>query len=251
MNETTRIPSHVAIIMDGNGRWARRRGKERYEGHMAGMDALRATVRNAAEYGVGYLTVYASSTENWGRPQHEVDALMHLICKGVEMETPALAEQGVRVLILGDKSRFSPEVLDALDRIESRTAQGKRMTLILALNYSSRNEIAAAARKLARKAAAGEIDPDQITEQSFGEALYTAGIPDPDLVIRTSGEYRLSNFLLWQASYAEFYFTDTLWPDFDKAEFDKAMREYASRDRRYGLVKSEPEGQTAPQDGKA
>lgn len=251
MNETTRIPSHVAIIMDGNGRWARRRGKERYEGHMAGMDALRATVRNAAEYGVGYLTVYAFSTENWGRPQHEVDALMHLICKGVEMETPALAEQDVRVLILGDKSRFSPEVLDALDRIESRTAQGKRMTLILALNYSSRNEIAAAARELARKAAAGEIDPDQITEQSFGEALYTAGIPDPDLVIRTSGEYRLSNFLLWQASYAEFYFTDTLWPDFDKAEFDKAMREYASRDRRYGLVKSEPEGQTAPQDGKA
>ncbi len=251
MNETTRIPSHVAIIMDGNGRWARRRGKERYEGHMAGMDALRATVMNAAEYGVQYLTVYAFSTENWGRPQQEVDALMHLICKGVEMETPALARQGVRVRILGDKSRFSPEVLEALDRIESRTADGKRMTLVLALNYSSRSEITAAARRLARKAAAGEIDPEQISEQSFGDELYTAGMPDPDLVIRTSGEYRLSNFLLWQASYAEFYFTDTLWPDFDKAEFEKAMREYASRDRRYGLVKEEAVKETSPQDDKA
>ncbi len=237
MNETTRIPSHVAIIMDGNGRWARRRGKERYEGHMAGMDALRATVRNAAEYGVRYLTVYAFSTENWGRPQQEVDALMHLICKGVEMETPGLIEQSVRVRILGDKSRFSKEVLEALDRIESRTAAGTRMTLVLALNYSSRSELTAAVRTLASRAAAGEIAPDQITEQTISESLYTAGMPDPDLVIRTSGEYRLSNFLLWQASYAEFYFTDTLWPDFDKAEFEKAMQAYAARDRRYGLVR--------------
>lgn len=239
MNETTRIPSHVAIIMDGNGRWARRRGKERYEGHAAGMDALRATVINAAEYGVRYLTVYAFSTENWGRPQPEVDALMQLICKGVEMETPALAKQGVRVRILGDKSRFSKEVTEALDRIESHTVEGERMTLILALNYSSRSEITAAVQSLARRAAAGEISPDEITEQTISESLYTAGIPDPDMVIRTSGEYRLSNFLLWQASYAEFYFTDTLWPDFDKAEFDKAMQEYAARDRRYGLVKEE------------
>lgn len=234
--------------MDGNGRWARRRGKERYEGHIAGVDALRATVINAAEYGIRYLTVYAFSTENWGRPQQEVEALMLLICKGVEMEAPALVKQGVRVRILGDKSRFSGEVLEALDRIESRTANGTRMTLIIALNYSSRSEITAAARNLARMAAAGEISPDDITEESFSQALYTAGIPDPDLVIRTSGEYRLSNFLLWQASYAEFYFTDTLWPDFDKAAFEKAMQEYAARDRRYGLVKQDEQEEQEEQD---
>ena len=234
--------------MDGNGRWARRRGKERYEGHIAGVDALRATVINATEYGVRYLTVYAFSTENWGRPQQEVEALMHLICKGVEMETPALVKQGVRVRILGDKSRFSGEELEALDRIESRTANGTRMTLIIALNYSSRSEITAAARNLARMAAAGEISPDDITEESFSQALYTAGIPDPDLVIRTSGEYRLSNFLLWQASYAEFYFTDTLWPDFDKAAFEKAMQEYAARNRRYGLVKQDEQEEQEEQD---
>lgn len=156
-----------------------RRGKERYEGHMAGMDALRATVRNAAEYGVRYLTVYAFSTENWGRPQQEVDALMHLICKGVEMETPGLAEQGVKVRILGDKSRFSKEVLEALDRIESRTAAGTRMTLVLALNYSSRSELTAAVRTLASRAAAGEIAPDQITEQTISESLYTPACPTP------------------------------------------------------------------------
>ena len=236
MNEPNHIPVHVAVIMDGNGRWARMRRKERYEGHMAGMDALRETVKNAADYGVKYLTVYAFSTENWGRPQQEVDALMDLMCKGVEMETPQLMEQGVRVLIIGDRGRFSDKVRAALDRIEGQTARGERMTLALALNYSSRSEITAAVRTLAQRAAAGEIAAADISEQSISEALYTASMPDPDLVIRTSGECRLSNFMLWQASYSEFYFTDTLWPDFGREEFLKAMKAYAERDRRYGLV---------------
>lgn len=237
MNEPNHIPVHVAVIMDGNGRWARMRRKERYEGHMAGMDALRETVKNAADYGVKYLTVYAFSTENWGRPQQEVDALMDLMCKGVEMETPQLMEQGVRVLIIGDRGRFSDKVRAALDRIEGQTARGERMTLALALNYSSRSEITAVVRTLAQRAAAGEIAAADISEQSISEALYTASMPDPDLVIRTSGECRLSNFMLWQASYSEFYFTDTLWPDFGREEFLKAMKAYAERDRRYGLVK--------------
>lgn len=237
MNEPNHIPVHVAVIMDGNGRWARMRRKERYEGHMAGMDALRETVKNAADYGVKYLTVYAFSTENWGRPQQEVDALMDLMCKGVEMETPQLMEQGVRVLIIGDRGRFSDKVRAALDRIEGQTARGERMTLALALNYSSRSEITAAVRTLVQRAAAGEIAAADISEQSISEALYTASMPDPDLVIRTSGECRLSNFMLWQASYSELYFTDTLWPDFGREEFLKAMKAYAERDRRYGLVK--------------
>lgn len=237
MNEPNHIPVHVAVIMDGNGRWARMRRKERYEGHMAGMDALRETVKNAADYGVKYLTVYAFSTENWGRPQQEVDALMDLMCKGVEMETPQLMEQGVRVLVIGDRCRFSDKVRAALDRIEGQTARGERMTLALALNYSSRSEITAAVRTLAQRAAAGEIAAADISEQSISEALYTASMPDPDLVIRTSGECRLSNFMLWQASYSELYFTDTLWPDFGREEFLKAMKAYAERDRRYGLVK--------------
>ena len=237
MNEPNHIPVHVAVIMDGNGRWARMRQKERYEGHMAGMDALRETVKNAADYGVKYLTVYAFSTENWGRPQQEVDALMDLMCKGVEMETPQLMEQVVRVLIIGDRGRFSDKGRAALDRIEGQTARGERMTLALALNYSSRSEITAAVRTLAQRAAAGEIAAADISEQSISEVLYTASMPDPDLVIRTSGECRLSNFMLWQASYSELYFTDTLWPDFGREEFLKAMKAYAERDRRYGLVK--------------
>ncbi len=237
MNEPNKIPAHVAVIMDGNGRWARMRGKERYEGHIAGMDALRETVKNAANYGVKYLTVYAFSTENWGRPQEEVDALMDLVCKGVEMETPNLAEQGVRVRIIGDRSRFSDKVREALDRIERQTEQGATMTFVMALNYSSRSEITAAARILARQVAEGRMRAEQITEQTIADTLFTAAMPDPDLVIRTSGECRLSNFLLWQASYAELYFTDTLWPDFGREEFMKAMEAYAERERRYGLVK--------------
>ena len=237
MSEKMNIPQHIAIIMDGNGRWARQRGKERSEGHIAGMNSLRETVRNAAQAGVKYLTVYAFSTENWGRPQAEVDALMELICKGVEMESEELARVGIRVRTIGDRSRFSTKVQSSLEKIESMTAAGQTMTFVLALNYSSRSEITTAVQTLAAKVAAGEIATEQIDEQMISSALYTGFMPDPDLIIRTSGECRLSNFMMWQASYAEFYFTPVLWPDFDKAELEKALEAFSARDRRYGLVK--------------
>ena len=237
MSKETKIPQHIAIIMDGNGRWAKQRGKDRSEGHFAGMMALKQTVMAAAQKGVKWLTVYAFSTENWGRPQAEVDALMELVCKGVEMNTPDLAAQGVRVQVIGDRSRFSDIVNASLNRIESQTAMGEIMTLVLALNYSSRSELTMAVQQIARRVATGELQADAISEQTISQSLYTAAMPDPDLIIRTSGEYRLSNFLMWQASYAEFYFTDTLWPDFGEEELGKAIEAYNTRDRRYGLVK--------------
>ncbi len=237
MNEHSVIPRHIAIIMDGNGRWAKQRGKDRSEGHFAGMMVLKQTVMAAAQKGVKWLTVYAFSTENWGRPQAEVDALMDLVCKGVEMNAAELRENGVRVQVIGERSRFSDSVKGAIDRIENTTAEGERMTLVLALNYSSRSELTMAMQQIARRVKEGELSVDAISEQTISEALYTAAMPDPDLIIRTSGEYRLSNFLMWQASYAEFYFTDTLWPDFGDEELGKAIKAYNARDRRYGLVK--------------
>ncbi|MBO5893921.1 MAG: isoprenyl transferase [Alistipes sp.] len=237
MSKEKLIPRHIAIIMDGNGRWARMRGKERSEGHIAGMDALRETVRNVAQAGVKYLTVYAFSTENWGRPQAEVDALMELICKGVEMESAELVKVGIKVKTIGDRSRFSDKVKASLEKIEQLTQAGENMTFALALNYSSRSEITTAVRNLAERVAQGEIKAEDIDESMISSALYTSFMPDPDLIIRTSGECRLSNFLMWQASYSEFYFTPTLWPDFDKEELERALEVYSTRDRRYGLVK--------------
>jgi undecaprenyl diphosphate synthase len=224
MNENKKIPQHIAIIMDGNGRWAKQRGKDRSEGHFAGMMALRETVKAAAEMGVKYLTVYAFSTENWGRPEAEVEALMQLVCKGVEMNTPELRERGVRVEVIGARERFSDEVNSALDRIISSTAEGERMTLVLALNYSSRSELTVAVQHLARRVAEGEIRAEEIDEQMISQSLYTASMPDPDLIVRTSGECRLSNFLMWQASYAEFYFTPTLWPDLERSSCARLSR---------------------------
>lgn len=237
MSEQKRIPQHVAIIMDGNGRWAELRGKERYEGHAAGIEPVRASLRAAVRNGVKYLTLYAFSTENWGRPEKEVDALMELFCQSVISETPELVRQGVRVRMIGERSRFSEKVRSYLAQVEEQTAGGDRLTLILALNYSSRSEITRAVRKIAARAAAGEIDPAAIDERTVSQSLDTADYPDPDLIVRTSGECRLSNFLLWQASYAELYFPEVLWPDFNEEEFDRAIAEYARRDRRFGLVK--------------
>ena len=237
MSEQKRIPQHVAIIMDGNGRWAEWRGKERDEGHAAGVEPVRASLRAAARQGVKYLTLYAFSTENWGRPEKEVDALMELFCQSVVNETPELIRQGVRVRMIGERSRFSEKVRSYLAQVEQRTAAGETLTLILALNYSSRSEIVRAVRRIASRSAAGELDPESIDERTVCAALDTAEYPDPDLIVRTSGECRLSNFLLWQASYAELYFPDVLWPDFTEAEFDRAIEEYARRDRRFGLVK--------------
>ncbi len=227
------LPRHIAIIMDGNGRWAELRGKERYEGHAAGVEPVRASLRAAARHGVKYLTLYAFSTENWGRPEKEVDALMELFCRSVVNETPELVRQGVRVRMIGDRERFSEKVRAYLDRVEQDTAAGETLTLILALNYSSRSEIVRAVRRIA---AAG-TPPEAIDESTVSQALDTADYPDPDLIVRTSGECRLSNFLLWQASYAELYFPEVLWPDFTEEQFDRAVEEYARRDRRFGLVK--------------
>ena len=196
MSDKMNIPQHIAIIMDGNGRWARQRGKERSEGHIAGMNSLRETVRNAAEAGVKYLTVYAFSTENWGRPQAEVDALMELICKGVEMESEELAKVGIRVRTIGDRSRFSEKVQASLEKIEQMTQAGENMTFVLALNYSSRSEMTTAVQNIAKRVAAGEIKAEEIDEKMISESLYTSFMPDPDLIIRTSGECRLSNFLM-------------------------------------------------------
>lgn len=237
MNREQSIPRHVAIIMDGNGRWARLRGKERYEGHLQGVESVRSVVKAALRNGVEYLTLYAFSTENWGRPAEEVNALMEIFCKSVMAETPELKRQGVRVCMIGDSSRFSERVQEHLTRIEQQTAAEEKLTLILALNYSSRSEITRAVQLLAERAVRGEIDPAQIDQEQVADALYTAPYPDPDLVVRTSGECRLSNFLLWQSSYAEFYFPEVLWPDFTEEEFDKALAVYAGRNRRFGLVK--------------
>ena len=237
MSEPKRIPQHIAIIMDGNGRWARRRGKERYEGHAAGVEPVRASLRAAVRWGVKYLTLYAFSTENWGRPAEEVSSLMELFCRSVVNETPELVRQGVRIAMIGDRSRFSEKVQRYLAEAEQKTAGGERLTLILALNYSSRSEITRAVRQLVARAAAGEITPESIDEAAISQALDTAPYPDPDLVVRTSGEQRLSNFLLWQSSYAELWFPEVLWPDFTEADFDRAVEEYARRERRFGLVK--------------
>ncbi len=231
------IPQHVAIIMDGNGRWAKQRGKERTEGHIAGVETIRTTLRAAMKSGVRYLTFYAFSTENWGRPKAEVEALMELLCKSVISETPELKKQGVSVRTIGDRSRFSERVQFYLNQIEQETREGERLTMVLALNYSSRDELRRAMQQLAQRVEKGELKAEEIDEKCISESLDTAFMPDPDLVIRTSGEQRLSNFLMWQASYAEFYFPEVLWPDFTEEEFERALEVYASRDRRYGLVK--------------
>lgn len=239
MSEKRVVPKHVAIIMDGNGRWAKQRGKERYEGHLAGVESVRSVVRGAVRNGVKWLTLYAFSTENWGRPTAEVEAIMQLFCRTVMNEGESLAKQGVRVLILGERTRFSEEVLEMIDRIETTTAEGSRLTLVLAFNYSSRRELVLATQAIARRVADGEISVDDIDEELVSSSLMTALIPDPDLVIRTSGECRLSNFLLWQASYAEFYFPEIMWPDFDEEAFEEALEVYCHRERRFGKVLDE------------
>ena len=236
MEKIERIPTHIAIIMDGNGRWAKSLGKERFEGHIEGVDSVRECIKAARRNGVRYLTLYAFSSENWGRPAEEVNALMELFCKSVIAETPELKAQGVRVLMIGRRDRFSDKVREHLQQIEDQTAEGDSLTLVLAFDYSSRYEILQAAKSIAQRIASGEVKAEDVCEQDIESALYTAGIPDPDFIIRTSGECRLSNFLLWQASYAEMYFPQTMWPDFKQDEFDKALEVYASRERRYGKL---------------
>jgi len=225
---------HLAIIMDGNGRWAQRRGLPRVEGHRAGIEALRRVVEAAPALGIEVLTVYAFSTENWRRPKAEVDALMALLVEFLHAETPALKAQGVRIRTIGDITGLPREAQAALAWAMAETREQRRLVLNLALNYGGRSEIVRAARKLAREVAAGRLDPDAIDECRFADALDTAGLPEPDLLIRASGEERLSNFLLWQCAYTELWMTPTLWPDFDRGDLEMALDAYANRQRRYG-----------------
>ena len=231
-----RIPAHVAIIMDGNGRWAKQRGLDRSAGHVEGVNTVRTITETASEMGVKYLTLYTFSTENWNRPQTEVDTLMHLIGVAIERETPDLIRNNVRLSMIGDFSRMPDEALNRLQGCIAQTAHCTGLNLCLALSYSSRWEITAAARRIAAQCAAGELDPADITDDTVTANLATAGMPDPDLLIRTGGDIRISNFLLWQLAYSEIYVTDIYWPDFGRDEFRRAIADYQSRERRFGLT---------------
>jgi undecaprenyl diphosphate synthase len=229
-------PTHVAIIMDGNGRWARKRGLPRTAGHRRGADAVRRAVRSAGELGIGYLTLYGFSSENWKRPANEIDDLMKLLRIYLRGEIAELHRNNVRFRAIGNRQRLAPDIVNLLDHAERQTAGNEGLTLVIALNYGSRDEITEGVRALAEQVAAGRLSSDAITEELISTALTTTGIPDPDLVIRTSGEQRLSNFLLWQSAYAELLFLDVLWPDFSKADLEQAITEFHRRDRRYGAV---------------
>lgn len=230
------VPRHVAIIMDGNGRWAQARGKKRIQGHHAGADSVRCAVESCRYLGVEVLTLYAFSSQNWGRPEDEVTGLMTLFDVYIKKERKRLIENGIRLHVIGDRSKLSDKLRAAIGKLEADSAHNDGMLLQVAVSYGGREELVAATRAIARKAAAGELDPESIDDALVAAHLYTAGVPDPDIVIRTSGEFRVSNFLLWQAAYSEFYITPTLWPDFDEPELLAAFRNFGDRERRFGMT---------------
>lgn len=227
---------HLAIIMDGNGRWAKQRELPRIAGHKRGVETVTQIVDECVRHGIRYLSLFAFSSENWGRPRPEIDALMGLLLQFLASQRQKMLREGVRLRVIGDISRLSQSIQDALADAERETAAGEALTLVLALSYGGRDEIMRAAKQVAREALAGSLDIDQLDNHSFSRFLDTGDIPEPDLLIRTSGEVRISNFLLWQAAYAELYFTDVLWPDFDAEELQKALEAYLCRKRRFGLV---------------
>jgi len=231
-----RVPEHVAIIMDGNGRWANARGLSRLEGHSKGVKSVLNTIEAAAELGVKYLTLYTFSTENWNRPESEVSGLMDLLVSSIEYYTPDMMKKGVKLKFIGDRLSLSDKVRKSMQQIEEQTASNSVVTVMPAVNYGSRLEILQAVKDIASKVSKDELNVEDINEEHFSASLYTAGIPDPDLLIRTSGEMRLSNFLLWQLSYAELYVTDIYWPDFTKEEFKSAVNSFCNRSRRFGGV---------------
>jgi len=244
----SRLPRHVAVIMDGNGRWASRRGLPRAEGHRQGVEAVRRCVRAATQAGIGYLTLYAFSAENWRRPPTEISILMSLLKRYIRSDLDTLHEAGVRIRIIGEREGLSRDILALLEEVEARTRDNTGLNLVVAFNYGGRQEILRAARRLASEVAAGRLEPAAIDETRFADALDTAGMPDPDLVIRTSGEQRVSNFLPWQSAYAEYVFLPDLWPDFDEAVLARALAEYARRERRFGGLGHVAEG-SATDDG--
>lgn len=231
-----RVPQHVAIIMDGNGRWAQQHGEHRFVGHASGVESVRSALKGATAIGIKYLTLYAFSTENWNRPKEEVDALMDLLVRTVVDEVSELRANGVRLHTIGDLDSLPPGCRKVLEDGIAHTAQNDRITLTLALSYSARWEITRMARVLAQEVSKGRLDPDSINEAAVKAHLCTHGMPDPELVIRTSGEQRISNFLLWQIAYAEFWFTELLWPDFRQEHLFQAVLDYQTRERRFGLI---------------
>lgn len=232
--DSTRVPQHIAIIMDGNGRWAKRQGENRIYGHYEGVNSVRDIVEAAGKAGVKYLTLYAFSTENWNRPKEEVDALMELLVSTISMETPELNKKNVRLQAIGNIQSLPESCIQELNESIETTSQNTGLTLVLALSYSSKWEIVNAIKKIAIDVKNGNINPDDITEQNIEQYLCTKNIPEPELMIRTSGEHRISNFLLWQLAYSEFYFTDKLWPDFRAEDLYDAIINYQSRERRFG-----------------
>jgi undecaprenyl diphosphate synthase len=234
--DTTKLPAHVAIIMDGNGRWAKKRLLNRINGHEKGSDAVRTVVRTCREIGVSYLTLYAFSTENWQRPRSEVEALMTLLKNFLRSEQKEMVENDIRLRVIGQVDRLPGKVQDALHQTMSATKDNTAMTLILALSYGGRAEIIRMVQEVAKQVMAGQIDPNSITAELIADHLYTRDVPDPDLLIRTSGEMRISNFLLWQIAYTEIFVTPTLWPDFSRDELLQILKDYQNRERRYGRV---------------
>lgn len=232
--DISRLPKHVAIIMDGNGRWAKKQGKERYYGHQVGVQSVKKVAEAAAELGVEYITLYAFSTENWNRPKEEVDAIMALLIEAIAQETPTLMKNNIKLEVIGDIAQMAKENQEALKNVIEKTKDNSRMTMVLALSYSSRWEITNAVKEIAIKVANNELKPKDITQETISCHLNTKKYPDPDLLIRTSGEYRISNYLLWQIAYSELYFTNTLWPEFDKESFYEAIIDFQSRERRFG-----------------
>ena len=237
MENTMRIPEHVAMILDGNGRWAKKRGLPRQMGHKKGCETLEQVVEDAARIGIRYLTVYGFSTENWKRPEAEVGALMQLFRFYAKRLLKIAKEHDVRVKMIGERNRFAPDLIAAINSLEEETKDAKGMTFIIAVNYGGRDEITRAVRRVMEDAKAGKLSPEEMDETVFSSYLDTAGIPDPDLLIRTSGELRLSNYLLWQLAYTEIVVTDCLWPDFNQEELEKAIVQYNKRERRFGAVK--------------
>lgn len=231
-----KLPRHIAVIMDGNGRWAKRQGHNRVFGHKHGVTAVRETVEASAELGIQYLTLYAFSTENWSRPKMEVDALMELLVRTIKSEVKTLMKNDIRLAVIGKTDMLPERSRNRLAEAMEETKHNKRMTLVLALSYSSKWEITEALRQVAEDAKAGKIDTAGINEQTLSEYLSTKGMPDPELMIRTSGEQRISNFLLWQLAYSELYFTETLWPDFRKEHLYEAIVDYQQRERRFGKI---------------
>nr|WP_268915676.1 isoprenyl transferase [Aureimonas psammosilenae] len=234
-----RYPQHVAIIMDGNGRWAQARGLPRTMGHRRGVDAVHGAVRAAGDLGIRYLTLFAFSSENWRRPAQEVTELMGLLKLFIRRDLAELHREGVRVKVIGARDNLASDIRGLLEEAEHLTRDNKETTLVIAFNYGAREELARATRRIADKIALGEASPEDVTPEFMDSHMDTAGIPDPDLIIRTSGEMRLSNFLLWQSAYSEFVFMPCLWPDFDRKAFEDALNEYSSRDRRYGGLSRE------------